>query len=270
VSSSYSVVEKILTLLRQKHREDVFVTECKSGPTWHNATMCRMDAWAMRRSWRNLCMRGYEIKVARSDFLNDNKWPRYLRLCNELYFVSPPSVIDVFEVPKEAGLLILSKTGSRLWTKKKAPYREITLPHELLLYILMCRATIVGPYHFEDTSNIEYWKSWLHDKKAKLELGTRCSQKLHKSYREQVEEVRKKQKLLQDKLDSYQRIEEMCKELGIDLNTPSWRIEFDFKRKIELALKLLPEGFVTKLELLQEQLTNVIKQCRDLELGAER
>lgn len=38
----------IVALLRTKHAEDVFVDECKDGPT-HYGHHLRMDAWAMKK-----------------------------------------------------------------------------------------------------------------------------------------------------------------------------------------------------------------------------
>lgn len=69
----------VVELLRAKHSGDVFVEECKNGPT-HSAGrggMVRMDAWAMPRSWAHPAVSGYEVKISRSDFLGDDKWPRW-------------------------------------------------------------------------------------------------------------------------------------------------------------------------------------------------
>lgn len=58
----------ILELLRAKHAEDVFVPECKTGPS-QGHDHSRFDAWVMKKSWANAATIGYEIKVSRSDFL---------------------------------------------------------------------------------------------------------------------------------------------------------------------------------------------------------
>src|SRR5687767_11755578 len=116
----------ILAMLTNKHAEDVFVPECKDGPS--HGSMCKLDGWAMAKSWARPCVTGYEIKVSRSDFLRDNKWPSYLPMCNELYFVSPRDVIKPEECPEPCGLLYVADSGTRLFTKKKAPYRSVTIP----------------------------------------------------------------------------------------------------------------------------------------------
>ena len=78
----------ILRLIESRHSGDLVVAECKDGPT-HYARHRRLDAWVMRKSWSKPALYGYEIKVSRQDFLKDDKWPDYLPMCNELYFVCP-------------------------------------------------------------------------------------------------------------------------------------------------------------------------------------
>lgn len=64
----------IVALLAARHVNDVFIPECKDGPT-QSGSHLRMDAWAMNKSWAHPCAIGYEVKVTRADFIGDNKWP---------------------------------------------------------------------------------------------------------------------------------------------------------------------------------------------------
>lgn len=137
----------IKKLLAKRHRYDVFVPECKDGPTmWNNQGdpgHRRMDAWAMKKSYtqpRAIC---YEIKVSRVDFLRDDKWHHYLPYCNEFYFVCPPDLIDKSELPEGTGLIYTSKKGTSLVTKKKALWRDVRIPESLYKYILFSRADII-------------------------------------------------------------------------------------------------------------------------------
>ena len=84
--------QDILRALEQKHWKDVFVSECKNGRSYGGHL--RMDAWVMTPSWANQCSIVYEIKVSRSDFLNDKKYQHYFPYCNEFYFVCPPKLIQ--------------------------------------------------------------------------------------------------------------------------------------------------------------------------------
>ncbi len=156
----------IMALLEAKHAEDVFIPECKDGPSQASRHV-RMDAWAMNKSWANPLITAYEIKVSRQDFIKDNKWPAYLDCCNQLYFVCPRGLIGVHEMSPQLGLIYISKTASILVTKKKAPYREVTIPETLWRYILMCRVKTKA--EDDDLDKATIWKQWLA---KKTEWGT--------------------------------------------------------------------------------------------------
>ena len=96
----------ILDKLKAKHTDDVFVAECKNGPT-HTASHRRLDAWVMKKSWSPITMLGYEIKQSRSDFLQDNKWQAYLPCCHQLYFVCPKGYWDMPGMVFEKSLWLL-------------------------------------------------------------------------------------------------------------------------------------------------------------------
>ena len=138
----------ILDLLRYKHREDVFVSECKDGPTWSGKGHHRMDAWTMKRKWTHPLTIAYEIKKSRSDFLRDNKWSAYLPCCNQLFFVCPNGLIQPQEVDERCGLMWVSETGRTLLTKRIAPNRDLVISENVYRYILMCRTQIVAPNRF--------------------------------------------------------------------------------------------------------------------------
>ncbi len=56
-------------------------------------------------------VRGFEIKMTRSDFLSDKKWVNYLTYVNLFYFATLPGIIKPSELPSEVGLLELSDDG---------------------------------------------------------------------------------------------------------------------------------------------------------------
>lgn len=229
--------DKILALLAARHAKDVFVSECKDGPTW-NGPHLRLDAWAMNRSWANPLIRGYEIKVARPDFLGDQKWHEYLGLCNEFYFVAPAGLIDPKELGPEVGLLSVSRTGSRLYTKKKAAYREVAIPEALYQYILMSRAHIVPPHTPDFESKADYWRSWLALKREDQQLGWNVSARLRQRYTEDVEAVRSDQRALDARLALYEKVAGMCKDLGICPRV--WNVESEARRKLEALKAAVP------------------------------
>lgn len=64
--------EDIKHALARRHKEDMFFTEVKDGPTGYQYS--RIDALAIKISWSKYQLTGYEVKVSRSDFLRDSKW----------------------------------------------------------------------------------------------------------------------------------------------------------------------------------------------------
>lgn len=170
----------LLHLLRHKHQGDLFVSECKTGPT-HVGQPFRFDAWVMKRSWAHPEYTGYEIKVTRSDFLRDEKWRAYLPFCNRLLFVSPLGVIKPEELPDSVGLLVPAPSGNKLLTKKKAIYRQVPEPVAVLLYILMSRAKIHSPTEYEAPNRSErtaFWRAWLEEKQSADRVGHLVSREL--------------------------------------------------------------------------------------------
>lgn len=159
----------VLRLLLIKHSKDVCVPECKTGSSWGSSNIeyldhCRrsgkheiyskayrtnsfsqIDLWVMKRSWSNFNIICYEIKVRRSDFLSDRKWPDYLEYCNEFYFATPKDLLkpqEIKNLPPQAGLIEASKNMKAMRIKKKAVSMQTEINPMILYYVLMWRADI--------------------------------------------------------------------------------------------------------------------------------
>jgi len=174
----------VIGLLREKHKADVFVPECKFGPTQMTSEPSgRLDAWVMAKSWAHWTTIGYEVKVSRPDFLRDNKWRAYLAHCHEFYFVAPKGVISLDELAGEpVGLLEVASTGTRLFTRRKAPHREEGVdPIAAMIYVLMSRAKIFGEFEPEK-GDAEYWRAWLRTKEEERALGREVSRKMGEAF----------------------------------------------------------------------------------------
>jgi hypothetical protein len=155
--------------LAAKHHRDVFVPECKFGPTTVGRVASgRFDAWVMPRSWVHWTTIGYEIKVSRRDFLADQKWDLYLEHCHEFSFVAPPGVIHPSELPDGIGLLEASKNGARLFLRRKAARRDVDAWGPMV-YVLMSRCTIGREY--EEHNGLEFWRGWIKLKDNDREVG---------------------------------------------------------------------------------------------------
>jgi hypothetical protein len=194
--------DDILVLLENRHSDDLFVPECKDGSTFGGHF--RLDAWVMKKSWANPLSIGYEIKVSRSDWLNDKKVHVYMNYCHQMYIVAPPGIVKKEELPDGVGLIIPSSTGSRLYTKIKAKHRSIEWPIDLLRYILMSRTKIVKPYTPMGNRTI-FWENWLTQKvddyKYGKFLGKRIRQKIESdilSVHRENEKLKRENERLQD------------------------------------------------------------------------
>lgn len=237
----------IKILLNKKHALDIGCDEVKTGPSVGGCV--RLDYWAMKPSWATPAYTGYEIKVSRSDFLQDNKWVNYLPYCEYFYFVCPFGLIDPSEVPEKAGLMYASKTGSRIYTKKKAPYREVNVPAEILTYLLMWRMR-----ENNVMTNAEYWKNWLEQKKENQEIGYRVKGRLRELHSEKVIEVQRNQKRLESKIKRYDTLKKFLDENNLSIR--GWNIQEDVKSIIKTGL---PNNIKHQLERARSQINEILK-----------
>jgi len=252
--------DMILALLRGRHSKDIFVSECKDGPS-SCTTHLRMDAWAMKRSWANPCMWGYEIKVSRRDFVGDDKWPQYLGLCNQFYFVAPPDLIQPEELGNHVGLLVVAKTGNMLRTIRKAAYREIAPPVALYQYLLMCRCRFVrhDPYEPEgEQAKADFWRRWLADKNATLDLGHAVSRRLADMMSKRICDVEQENKRLTTENRDLQFAAQVLKDLGI--YPGHWHIEDEIKTQLDRVRALVPPEIVNSLRTAEESIGRLVKQ----------
>ena len=158
---------------------------------------------------------GYEIKVSRPDFLRDEKYPAYLKYCNCFYFVCPPHLIEPAELSENIGLLWTSSTGSRLYTKKKAPYRQIEIPAELYKYILISRA-FISDTDITLTRKREYWESWLKEKKLNHEFGCHVAMKIREEIDKRILSDERESENLKDQMLAYDNLVLFLESIGVD------------------------------------------------------
>lgn len=255
MSAGAVTASDISQALSSKHCEDVFVPECKDGPT-QSSRHQRMDAWVMKRKWRHPLVIGYEIKVSRSDFLGDDKWRGYLTLCNEFYFAAPKGLIQLSELSSEAGLIELVGK-SRLVVRKKAPYRDLAVPEELYRYILMARTRIVPPRHNEG-GRAKYWRDWIETRAENRRLGHEVSEAI----RQHVERVECDNERLKTQNESYDDVREFMKSIGLDSDATAYR--WDVERRYKAAQSLIPLEFTQALDNMGQVIADLQKQIREL------
>jgi len=236
----------LLELLAVRHSRDVFVPECKTGPTQTGSGHLRMDGWAMKSSWTKPHTYCYEIKVSRQDFVNDNKWQLYLPYASNFYFVTPPGLVQLEEIPEQAGWLVCSKNGTRLYTKKKAPWRDVDIPEDLFRYVLMCRAQITRE-HTEEEHNLDYWKNWLNRKQEGRDIGQRVSRELTEKYSKDVLRVETENVRLSREITKFQELSKFLKANGLSVH--HWNVADD-AAEILRGDRKLPKNVVRAIEKL--------------------
>lgn len=253
----------ILKLLLKKHSDDIAVPECKAGPTWTAKKTPRFDLWCMKRSYTNPMTWIYEIKITRNDFLQDDKWQAYLPYCTDFYFVAPLGIIDPAEVPSDAGLLLSSKNGTRLYCKKKTPHRNVEIPDSIFKYILMSRTRIVDSTYSNVNNRDDmqsFWRNWLEKKDVKQQLGYHVSRKIRKLYEENIEKVKIQQDRLDRRLEELEDASKILKELGFDDKNLGWNYRDRICNRIAEINAGLPEkDILAHLENAVSNLKNTIR-----------
>jgi len=253
----FKIDSRILVgLLAQRHSADIFVPEL-------NVAAGRLDGWALKKSYIHPCISGYEIKVDRGDFNHDKKWPGYLSYCNEFYFVCPPNLIRPNEIPEGVGLLWCSSTGTRLYCKKKAVWRNVEEGKlsEAYLSIILNRAVIRDQKVKE--SQLDFWKKWLQERDEKKEIGYQVSAKIRQLVSERISEVNRENGRLKRENDEYARIKEWMEKNGIGTRYPSL---YSVRAKVAEAKQVVPLQLIallgqmsTNLKTLQENLKEFVE-----------
>jgi len=243
----------ILKLLEQKYPVEKYlsVAECKIGSSWFMNRCSRFDMWVMARSWAHPRFIGCEIKVNRHDFLNDNKWRAYLPYCTEFYFVSPPDIIDPKEIPEQAGLMICTKNGKRLITKKKAPVREVEIPQSVLLYILMCRTRIVN--QSGKRSKVELWTDRLKEMKGNKKLGHEVAYCIREQADRKIKDVLEENKKLREENKGLQKIKEYLDKKGVTDEAIKAATRYDADQLLREALSGIPYNLPSFLEDIEQK-----------------
>ncbi len=248
--------------LRNRHVQDVFLEEMSGASTAH-----RMDAWAMPRSWSKFTTIGYEIKVSRGDFLQDQKWHNYLGLCHEFYFVCPWGLIKPEELPGGCGLMYLTKTGNRLQIKRKAPRRQDADPTVMTRAIMRASAFENGFGGARQrtvqnrTERIAEMEQYIEDRHA----GRRAAARLSSDYRRRITDAERTAKDAEYQLGLMRWVRDELKKIGIDGPVQGkWQVQSELdKIGGKLTPRLVSQLRVmcrTGTELLEKIDTHQIKE----------
>lgn len=251
--------EKVIELLAARHTEDIFVPECRIGGATGRGTI--MDAWAMPKSWAHPAVCGYEIKVSRNDFVRDTKWRNYLECCNLFYFVAPPGIISVSELPPEAGLLETSVAGARLFVKKKAPHRAIDIPENVFRYVIMNRCRIIA----EDAPGrrvswkVNNWETELAKRAEDRNYGRLLGKRIGETYRKDVLTVQTKNIELEALMKNYEKHRAFLVKMGFDPDN-TYVSEWEFERRWQKMQSGVDPSFIRNLKNSAEQMLKIASE----------
>jgi hypothetical protein len=204
----------ILERLSARHRRDLVFPEVKDGPTWGAAPM-RIDLVAIAKSWSPVRISGYEIKVSRSDWLADDKWMAYTRLCHRFSIAAPKGIVLPTEIPPGIGLVEATARGLRTVLKPVHTDPDPDATVLMLLYLLMFRTVPGDPLSLAARSRedrIEVWRSRLAEKDAARRVGYAVASKL----RERLRELESAGKNAIANGDAMQEVERWLIEVGAD------------------------------------------------------
>ncbi|WP_238649740.1 hypothetical protein [Paenibacillus piscarius] len=201
--------------LADRHKDDFFMTEVKDGPTQSVRHHLKLDALAIRKSWSKPLLSGYEIKVSRSDFLRDDKWMGYLPLCHEFSFVCPAGLIKPEELPEQVGLIYYNPEKETLLTKRKAVYRLVDIPANMLMYIIMNRLDNDRHPFFSDQR--EQIEAYIKDKVNRYNLSESYKHKIAvrlADMEKEVAEIRRKNERFDKTQAAYDRLRKLAEQAG--------------------------------------------------------
>lgn len=245
---------EIKKALSERHTKDYFLTEALCG----SAGSQRFDAYAIAKSWAHPKYTGYEIKISRGDFLQDDKWRGYLPLCNEFYWICPKDLIKKEEIAEGCGLIYVYPETFAMRRVVKAQFREIGHPVEILLYALFWKEKSNRYPFFNDRA--EYFEAWLKNRELNWQLGDKVS----KAIREELDKLRNvqyKNEQLEKDLVSFNKLKEL-------LRQESCRFYDDTEMLKEVTKRLrvtVPNDFLRSLKNIQEDSGRLISRLTSSE-----
>jgi hypothetical protein len=217
----------------------------------------RLDAWSIKPSWGKDQITGYEVKVNRHDFVQDDKWQRYLKTCNNFYFVCPTNLINISEVPESAGLFYVSEKLTVMQCKKKSPYREVDLDPSFLLGVLINRLSDNALVNKERTreERLKDAISLFNDEKKSEYLGRIYGHKLWY----QLVETKNKDAELELAIKQFEEVKQFLESAGINTSdAESWK---SFKEKLIQRLENESREFKRTSKQFNLELNNSLGEC---------
>lgn len=249
----------ILLALSKRHEKDFWITEVKTGPTnWGNEPLHKIDGLAIKKSWANPCFTAYEVKVSRGDFLRDDKWPAYLSQCHQFFFACPAGLIQPEELADDVGLIWYDPEASRLRVRRKAVFRPIEIPPQLLYYIIMSR--IESDRHPFFSSAREHLEAWVEDRGNRQRLSRMVTGKIADTIRQQERQIFELQTQLKSANWEREQANDVYAKLS-KLGIQTWHGDWfsDLARRLHGSI---PHDVVRDIVRIQQQLDGLAKRVK--------
>ena len=246
---------KIALSKLHSRRSTYFITECKTCSTYFPDPqgLLKFDGLAVTKSYTKPNIIGYEIKVSRNDFKQDNKWHLYLQYCNEFYFVVPTGLVSKEELPDDVGLIYYNPETEVLRTVKKALYRRIEKPVGVYEYIIFSRLEEDRLPFYNDRK--EYCEDYLRDEVDRKYIGDRMGTKLAKDLQEAHKRLYELERSEND-LELWKEVKKVLQEKGI---VSYWRNDAEsvVKRLREALAGAFPNELITVINSLEYNLSTI-------------
>jgi hypothetical protein len=248
---------QILTMLEERHSKDVIVPECKNGETWGARDLLKLDAWVLQRTYSPLTTIGYEIKVSRQDFEQDQKWTGYLDLCHMFYFVCPAGLIRATDLPASVGIIWASKDKLHVKHKAERAKPDIEKLNRLLIYVVMARSKIVDNMYEintkpEETNHLQSIRQRIEDANERKELAYFIKGHVRELY----EKTLKTEQGFKNREYNLKRFEDKLKLLGItwDSNSNQWQDTMPVENQIDMLKKQIDNWTLDRMKQTGRQL----------------
>jgi len=212
-----------------------------------------LDGWALLPTWSPLTTIGYEIKVSRSDWLQDQKYEDYRTGCHLFYVVAPKGIVQKAELPNGVGLIepIGKGDGERLVMRVKGVRQQpdpSVLVH-LMAHVLMWRKDDREKGAQTREQRAAFWQKWVEEKQQFHAIGRSVKGRMRTILRDALDD-RARADARAKELEGVQAI---LDELGVKPNFNIWST----RRQIESALNGVAKETIMDLTGTIERLVSL-------------
>jgi hypothetical protein len=170
--SAAALLDVVEACLHARASEWIFLRELRVGTGFQGSAAQRLDAFALNclphTAMKRIC---YEVKISRADFLEEVKRPLKrrigLRYSNEFYFVTPPGLLQLSDVPLECGLVeagLFPTEGPEPILSRSEPLLHFDAERRLY-----CRVSVPAPWRETPGPTWQFVAGMLRNQRFRLQ-----------------------------------------------------------------------------------------------------